>query len=118
MPEKCLSCPVFSAFALAAEYEEGNGASLTDTMVDSIEGGPFSSSEANILWGKLHSELLDMTTGDEVHSLRSVARLAEQGDRCPAPKRGAISGESLASSVIAWLKNNKVCRNPGLEKLT
>jgi len=117
MPEKCLSCPVFAAFVKATELDETNCGNLVDAMVASVDGGPFDSPETNDAWQHVHSLLLDIATDGELRGLKTVSRLAAHGHSCPTPKRGGVPYETFASSVISWLTNNRVCRNPGLEQI-
>lgn len=117
MPAKCLKCPVFRALLDVTESYEENAHQITDAMVNAPGDGPFGVIEADHLWRNVHVELLSMSTEGELQHTHNIARLAEYGSQCPTPKRGSAPGEVLTSSIVSWITNNKVCRNPGLKDI-
>jgi hypothetical protein len=118
MPEKCLKCPIFLAYMTIAEKTEAHVASIVEAMEDAVDnGGPFENEEANRITYEMHSNILDIAAGSERYADKVLNLLSSAGADCPTPKISAPENVSLGWKINAWIRREKLCRNPNFTSI-
>ncbi|HSX33427.1 MAG TPA: hypothetical protein VLF91_03770 [Candidatus Saccharimonadales bacterium] len=112
LPEKCRTCPVIEACIRVANANERDAEDAVDLLRRMEERDPLQESPLCNVLRSVGRELLTLSTDDEVAAAARLKRLAQDGQTCPGPRRGAPIGASLLWRIQAYVAGDQICQHP------
>ncbi len=111
IPERCRECPALEQYIPLARQAE----SLAQAACDDISNAaPDSDSPLSGLVRQARTLHLEIATDCELVATHIIENLGKGAGDCPGPKRGVATYLPFFWRLGAYIKNQKMCRNPGL----